>query len=115
LERRSTDFFSFAIDSPYIARREEFMKQNQAGVVKRLVAGLLTTTIVVGVSALAVHTSVHTQNRVAVSLKDIRTDKATLFYAHATPSEARFVEQTYPITGESGDPTEDFKLIAATF
>jgi len=91
------------------------MMQNQTGIVKRLVAGLLTTTIVVGVSALAVHTSLHTQNPVAVSLKDIRTDKAAMFYADTRPSEARFVEQTYPITGESGDATEDFKLIAATF
>ncbi len=91
------------------------MKQNQTGIVKRLVAGLLTTTIVVGVSALAVHTSLHTQNPVAVSLKDIRTDKAAMFYADTRPSEARFVEQTYPITGESGDATEYFKLIAATF
>ena len=89
--------------------------QNQTGIVKRLVAGLLTTTIVVGVSALAVHTSLHTQNPVAVSLKDIRTDKATLFYAEARPSEAQFVEQTYPITGKSGTATEDLKLIAATF
>jgi hypothetical protein len=87
------------------------MKQNQAGVVKRLVAGLLATTIVVGVSALAIHAPVHTQNRVAGSLKDIRTDKATLFYAEARPSDARFVEQTYP----SKAATEDLKLIAAAF
>jgi len=91
------------------------MKQNPAEVVKRLVAGLLATTIVVGVGALVVSTPGHTQNPVAVSLKDIRTDKAAMFYADTRPSDARFVEQTYPITGESGDATEDFKLIAATF
>lgn len=91
------------------------MKQNPAGVVKHLVAGLLATTIVVGVGALAVHAPVHTQNPVAVSLKDIRTDKATMFYADIRPSDARFVEQTYPITGESGTATEDLKLIAAAF
>ena len=87
------------------------MKQNPAGVVKHLVAGLLATTIVVGVGALAIHPPVNTQNRVAGSLKDIRTDKATVFYADAHPSDARFVEQTYP----SKAATEDLKRIAAAF
>jgi hypothetical protein len=91
------------------------MKQHQAGVVERLVAVLLATTIVLAVGALAIHTPVDTQNRVAGSLKNIRTDKATLFYAEAHPSDARFVEQTYPVTSESGATTEDFKLISATF
>jgi hypothetical protein len=91
------------------------MNQNQAGVAKRLVAGLLATAIVVGVSALAIHTPVHNQNRPASSLKNIRTDKATLFYAHITPSDARFVEQTYPVTDESGAATNELKLIAAAF
>jgi hypothetical protein len=105
----------FAVDSSHTTLRKECMKQHQARVVKRLAAGLLATMIVVAVGALAIHAPVDAQNRVAGSLKNIRTDKATLFYADARPSEARFVEQTYPITDEGEAATEDFKLIAATF
>jgi hypothetical protein len=89
------------------------MKLNDlAGITKRLVAGMLVAVAVVGVSALTIYTP--SQNSAARSLNSIQTDKATLFYANASPSEARFVEQVLPGTGESKAATENLKLIAAT-
>jgi len=87
------------------------MKQDLAGVGKRLVAGVLVAVAVVGVSALAIHAP--GQNSAAPSLNNIQTDKATLFYADRTPSANWFVEQVLPGTSESKDATENLKLVAA--
>ena len=87
------------------------MKQDSAGVGKRLVAGVLVAVAVVGVSALAIHAP--SQNSAARSWDSIQTDKATLFYADRTPHANWFVEQVLPGTSESKDATENLKLVAA--
>jgi Tfp pilus assembly protein PilV len=87
------------------------MKNNQPGITKRLVAAMLVTAAVVGVSALAMHTPSYNQNSAARSLKNIQTDKATLFYANNRQDRCYFVEQT----GQSGVSAENLKLIAAAF
>ena len=89
------------------------MKKNKWQIAKRyLTAGLLTTTVV-GVSALAMHAPAQNQNSLTGSFKSIQTDKATLFYADARPSCARFVEQVLPGTSESKAATENLKLVVA--
>jgi len=87
------------------------MKRDLAGVSKRLVAGVLVTVAVVGVSALAIHAP--DQKSAARSLNSIQTDKATLFYADLRPSCNWFMEQVLPGTNESKDATENLKLVAA--
>jgi len=66
---------------------------------------------VVGVTALTIHTPI--QNSAGRSLKSIRTDKATLFYAMAQPSGNWFVEQVLLGTRESKAATENLKVVAA--
>jgi hypothetical protein len=88
------------------------MKRDLAGVSKRLVAGVLVTMAVVGVSALAIHAP--SQSSTTRSLNSIQTDKATLFYATMVPSCNWFMEQVLPGTSESKDATENLKLVAAT-
>ncbi len=87
------------------------MKKDLAGVSKRLVAGMLVALAVVGVSALTIHTP--SQNSAACSLKSIKTDKATLFYADVRPDGINFVEQVLPGTGESKAATQNLKRVAA--
>jgi hypothetical protein len=87
------------------------MKRDLAGVSKRLVAGVLVTVAVVGVSALAIHAP--SQSSATRSLNSIQTDKATLFYATMVPSCNWFMEQVLPGTIESKDATENLKLVAA--
>jgi hypothetical protein len=88
------------------------MKKSLAEVIKRLVAGMLVTTAVVGVSAFIIHTP--SQNSASRSLNSIQTDKATLFYAGFRPNANIFVEQVLPGTSESKAATENLKLVAAT-
>ena len=91
------------------------MKKNRREIAKRFLAAVLVVAAVVGVSALAMHTPAHNQNSMARSLKSIQTDKATLFYADASPDTAlRFVERVPAMTGESRTLTENLKLVAAT-
>ena len=87
------------------------MKNDLAGITKRLVAGILLAVAVVGVSAFAIHAP--GQKSAARSLDSIQTDKATLFYADRTPHANWFVEQVLPGTSESKDATENLKLVAA--
>jgi hypothetical protein len=87
------------------------MKKELAGVIKRLVAGMLVTIAVVGVSAFTIHTP--SQNSATRSLNRIQTDKATLFYAGYHPDANIFVEQVLPGTSESKAATENLKLVAA--
>ena len=89
------------------------MKKDLAGVLKRLVGGVLVAVAIVGVSALTIHTA--SQSPVPRLLKSIQTDKTTLFYADRRPNNARFVEQVLPGTGESKAATENLKLVAASF
>ena len=80
----------------------------------RLVAAMLVTAAVVGVSALAMQASSQNQNALAPSLKSIQTDRATSFYAGRAPSRTWFVEAVLPGTGESKAATENLKVITAT-
>ena len=102
----------FAVDNTAgIHNLCEFMKKTLTGITKRLVAGILVTVAVVGVSAFAIHTP--NQNSAARSLNSIQTDKATLFYAGFHPDALIFVEQVLPGTSESKTATENLKLVAA--
>ena len=89
----------------------QLMNNDLAGIIKRLVAGLLVAVAVVGVSAFTIHTP--SQNSAARSLNSIQTDKATLFYANAVPMGCYFVEQVLPNTSESKASTENLKSVAA--
>ena len=80
----------------------------------RIVAAMLVTAAVVGVSALAMQASSQNQNALAPSLKSIQTDKATSFYAGRAPSRTWFVEAVLPGTGESKAATENLKAITTT-
>ena len=80
----------------------------------RIVAAMLVTAAVVGVSALAMQASSQNQNALAPSLKSIQTDKATSFYADRAPSRTWFVEAVLPGTAESKAATENLKVITAT-
>jgi hypothetical protein len=89
----------------------ELMKKALAGITKRLVAGMLVTVAVVGVSALTIRTP--SQNSAARSLNNIQTDKTTLFYTDVAPSCNWFMEQVLPGTSESKAATENLKSVAA--
>ena len=90
------------------------MKKNKGEIAKRFLATVFVVAAVIGVSALAVHTPAHNPNSMVRSLKSIKTDKATLFYADASPATAlRFVERVPAMTGESKALSENLKLVAA--
>jgi hypothetical protein len=80
----------------------------------RLVAAMLVTAAVIGLSALAMHAPSQHQNSLARSLKSIQTDKATLFYADQRVDRCRFVEAVLPGTAESQAATDNLKLVIAT-
>ena len=90
------------------------MKKLQAKITTRLVAAVLVTVAVIGLSALAMHAPTQNQNSQARSLKNIQTDKATLFYADQRMERCNFVEMVLPGTSESKAATENLKLVAAT-
>jgi hypothetical protein len=89
------------------------MKNLQAQTI-RLVAAMLVIVAVIGLSVLAMHAPVQNQNSVARSLKNIQTEKATLFYADNRADRAWCVEMVLPGTAESKAATENLKLVAAT-
>jgi len=89
------------------------MKNLQAQSI-RLVAAMLVTVAVIGLSALAMQAPTQNQNAHARSLKSIQTDKATLFYADQRVSRSHCVEMVLPGTAESKAATENLKLVAAT-
>ena len=106
--------FVFAVDShPHCPYACELMK-NPTGIRTRLVAAMLVTVAVIGLSAFAVHAPGENQNSAVRSLKSIQTDKATLFYADNSQDRCWFVEQVLPGTSESKAATENLKSIAAT-
>jgi hypothetical protein len=90
------------------------MKKLQAQTNKRLVAAMLVTVAVISLSALAMHAPTQNQDSQARSLKNIQTDKATLFYADQRMDRCNFVEMVLPGTSESQAAIENLKLVAAT-
>jgi hypothetical protein len=90
------------------------MKKLQAQSTKRLVAAMLVTVTVIGLSALAMLAPTQNQNSQARSLKSIQTDKATLFYADQRIDRCWYVERVLLGTSESKAVAENLKLVAAT-
>jgi hypothetical protein len=108
------------------------MKHIHRNITVRLVAAMLITVAVIGLSAVATHTP--TQNQSSLTLKSIRTDKSTTFYADDRAAHgAWFVEMVLPTgdyaddrghgawfvemvlpTGDSNMATENLKSVAAT-
>jgi len=89
------------------------MKKLQRQITIRLVAAMLITVAVTGLSTLAMHAPTQSQKSVARSLKNIQTDKTTLLYADQKATRAQFVEMVLPGTSEKAE-TENLKLAAAT-
>ena len=90
------------------------MKKLQAQTNKRLVAAMLVTMAVIGLSAIAMQAPTQNQDSQARSLKSIQTDKATLFYADQRMDRCWYVERVLLGTSESKAVTENLKLVAAT-
>src|SRR6266536_4779960 len=97
----------------------------------RLLAAMLITVAVIVLSSLATHAPA--QNQSWLTLKNIRTDKASAFYADNRTDRAWFVEAVLPTeryadqrasgawfveavlpTGDSNVATENLKSVAAT-
>ena len=97
----------------------------------RLLAAILITVAVIVLSTLATH--VPAQNQSCLTLKNIRTDNVTTFYADNRANRAWFVEMVLPTghyadnranrawfvemvlpTGDSDVMTENLKSVAAT-
>lgn len=124
-------FFVFVLDTYRNRCKPRFMKQTHRYVNVRLLAAMLITVGVIVLSRLAAHAPVQNQNW--LTLKNIRTDKATSFYAdhrangawfceavlasgHYADNRADrawFVEAVLP-TGDSDVMTENLKSVAAT-
>ena len=94
-----------------IASKCGFMKHIHRNFTLRSLAAMLVAVAVIGLSALAVHTP--TQNQSFVTLRSIRTDQATTFYADNRANRAWFVEMVLP-TGDSKLMTENLQSVAAT-
>jgi hypothetical protein len=91
------------------------MEKNQPEITKRLVAAVLVTVAVVAVSALSIHTPTDSRSSLARPLKNIQTEKATVFYADVSTQGCNIVELVLPTTRESRASIENLKLIAAAF
>jgi hypothetical protein len=87
--------------------------KNPTGIRTRLIAVMLVTVTVIGLSTFAMHGPTQNQNSLALSLKSIQTDKETTLYANGRPDCAWFVEQVLPGTSGSKAATENLKSIAA--
>jgi hypothetical protein len=90
------------------------MKKLQAKITTRLVAAVLVTVAVIGLSAVAIRAPAQNVNTQARSLKNIQTDKTTLFYADQRMDRCYFVEMVLPGTTDSKAAIENLKLVAAT-
>ena len=107
------------------------MKSIHCNITVRLVAAILVTVAVIILSTLATHAPAQNQNW--LTLKNIRTDRATSFYADHRANGAWFVEMVLPTghyanhrvnrawfvemvvpTGDSDVMTENLKSVAAT-
>ena len=104
---------------------------HQSYITVRLLAAMLVTIAVIVLSTLATHAPAQNQNW--LTLKNIRTDKVTSFYADNRANRAWFVEMVLPTghyadnranrawfvemvlpTGDSDVMTENLKSVAAT-
>jgi len=90
------------------------MNKLQAKITTRLVAAMLVAVAVIGLSVLAMHAPTQNQNSLTRSLKNIQTDKATLFYTDNRVDRNWCVEMVLPGTTESKAATDNLKLVAAT-
>ena len=107
------------------------MKNIHRYITARLLAAMLVTVAVIVLSTLATHAPAQNQNW--LTLKNIRTDRATSFYADHRANGAWFVEMVLPTghyanhrvnrawfvemvvpTGDSDVMTENLKSVAAT-
>jgi hypothetical protein len=108
------------------------MKQIHRNISVRLIAAMLVTVGVIVLSALATHAPA--QNQSSLTLKSIRTDKATVFYVDNRDHGAWFVEMVLPTdnyadthanhgawfvemvlpTGDGNVLSENLKSVAAT-
>jgi hypothetical protein len=88
------------------------MKTIEAKPTVRVIAAMLVTVAVIGLSALATHAP--TQSQSPVTLRNIQTDKARTFYAEQRPNGAWFVELVLAGTSDSKAATENLKAVAAT-
>jgi hypothetical protein len=76
------------------------MKHIQVRSTLRHAAALLITMAIIGLSAAATHTPAQKQS--SLTLKNIRTDKSTTFYANQRTTGAWFVEAVYGDARTSG-------------
>jgi hypothetical protein len=90
------------------------MKNLQAKITIRLVAAMLVALAVIGLSVIAMHAPTQNQNSQARSLRNIQTDKTSLFYADQRMDRSFCVEMVLPGTVESKAATENLRLVAAT-
>jgi|SRR5262249_40145761 len=108
------------------------MKHIHRKISVRLIAAMLVTVAVIVFSGLAAHAPA--QNQSSLTLKSIRTDKATVFYVDNRDHGAWFVEMVLPTgdyadnrtnhgawfvemvlpTGDSKQGTENLQSVAAT-
>ena len=107
------------------------MKHIHRNISVRLIAAMLITVAIIVLSSLATHAPAHNQSW--LTLKNIRTDKVTTFYADNRTDRAWFVEMVLPTghyadnradrawfvemvlpTGDSDVMTENLKSVAAT-
>ena len=93
------------------------MKHIHRNITLRLLAAIMVTIAVIGLSAVAVHTP--TQNQTSLTLKNIRTDMSTTFYTDHRTNGAWFVEAVYADQRTSGAwfveavlPTSDSNVMA---
>ena len=88
-----------------------YMKHIHPKSTLRFAAAMLITVAVIVLSSLATHAPA--QNQSWLTLKNIRTDKASAFYADNRTDRAWFVEAVLP-TGDSNVMTENLISVAAT-
>jgi hypothetical protein len=127
------EFFSLSLTVIKIACKPRFMKYIHRHIPLRLVAAMLVAVAVISLSTLATHAPA--QKQTWITLKSIRTDKATAFYAdtESRANRAWFVEMVLPTghyadnranrawfvemvlpTGDNTAATENLKSLAAT-
>ena len=123
--------WGFSLTLVHSACKGRFMKHIHAQSTLRFVAAMLITVAVIVLSSLATHAPAQNQN--SLTLKNIRTDKVTTFYADNRTDRAWFVEMVLPTghyadnradrawfvemvlpTGDSDVMTENLKSVAAT-
>jgi hypothetical protein len=121
----------FSLTLVHSACKGRFMKHIHAQSTLRFVAAMLSTVAVIVLSSLATHAPPQNQN--SLTLKNIRTDKVTTFYADNRTDRAWFVEMVLPTghyadnranrawfvemvlpTGDGDVMTENLKSVAAT-